>query len=100
MNDNTVEFEGVMRNGMLWKRVDGDRIVDGFAPDGDYHVTLRRSELKLKPLKPCPNLHEDAPSIPCIIERGDGYEVACTCGWVGPWRPTKADAIAAWNRRA
>ena len=99
MNDNTVEFEGVMRNGMLWKRVDGDWIVDGFAPDGDYHVTLRRSELKLKPCPFCGGnrLFLSSP----VTTRKQEWDVHCLgCSLKSPKHDTRTAAIAAWNRRA
>ena len=51
-------------------------------------------------LKPCPGFHE-ADSSPVVTVNTYGrFAVTCPCGFSGPERWDKLDAIAAWNRRA
>ena len=53
-------------------------------------------------LKPCPFCGEASESKIILSSSGMGVEfVAClACGTDGPAEQTKAEAIAAWNRRA
>ena len=54
-------------------------------------------------LKACPKCGEEmGPIIAWIRQRGEvvGYDVTCfDCGFSGPQKPIRNDAIAAWNTR-
>lgn len=83
--------------------VEGRLLLDtAYNPRGSDALIALRAEIAMRPepLKPCPCKGGDGDKTTVVVVSEDeGYRVACQCGWLGPWRSIKADAIAAWNRR-
>lgn len=98
MSDNTIELDGAVVGGSF-----GDRymVLPSDVDRGKYRVTLTRIEPELLD---CPFCGHGAvlKQYERTFELGTWhYLVECSaCTVAGEYMPTRADAIAAWNRRA
>lgn len=63
---------------------------------GDHEAALRLANAGV--LAPCPGCGENSAKI-CYV-CGDHFGMCKTCGWTGPFRNSKYEAMLDWNTRA